>query len=364
MGKSADAKILVVTQSYPTEDGNVQSMYVRTRNMWYVFNGLNITVINFNADRNYFIDGVKVITKETYKSNPEKYEILIIHAANIRSHYLFLKKYGDNFKQFIFFYHGHEVMKLNQDYCAPYSYMRTNIINRTGQDIYDNFKLGIWREYLPRIIDKAYFVFVSKWMYDTFMKNVKFPLDLMKNKYSIIYNSVGKSFEVSEYNSSLPKKYDFITIRSNLDDSKYAIDIVNRLAENSPLCKFLIIGKGRFFEYNTIAKNIEWKNKTMSHDEIIKILQNARYALMPTRTDAQGLMMCEMAAFGIPVITSDIPICHEVFDGFDNVSFINNQDRNLSLDDYRGKKNRCVKDTRYYSINTIEQELKIIYSFL
>ena len=56
MGKSADAKILVVTQSYPTEDGNVQSMYVHTRNMWYVFNGLNITVINFNADRNYFIE--------------------------------------------------------------------------------------------------------------------------------------------------------------------------------------------------------------------------------------------------------------------------------------------------------------------
>ena len=31
---------------------------------------------------------------------------------------------------------------------------------------------------------------------------------------------------------------------------------------------------------------------------------------MPTRTDAQGLMMCEMAAFGIPLITSNIPVCH------------------------------------------------------
>ena len=46
--------------------------------------------------------------------------------------------------------------------------------------------------------------------------------------------------------------------------------------------------------------------------KMIAILNSAKCALMPTRTDAQGVMMCEMVAFGMPLITSDIPVCHEV----------------------------------------------------
>ena len=34
---------------------------------------------------------------------------------------------------------------------------------------------------------------------------------------------------------------------------------------------------------------------------------------MPTRADAQGVMACEMATFGIPLITSNIDVCKEVF---------------------------------------------------
>ena len=113
-----------------------------------------------------------------------------------------------------------------------------------------------------------------------------------------------------------------------------------------------------------MAENIEWKNTTMSHEEIVEALQKARYALMPTRTDAQGLMMCEMAAFGIPVITSDIPVCHEVFDGFSNVSFIDNNDEKLSLDSYKSKESICLKDMRYYSDNTVKKELEMLRNFL
>ncbi len=357
-------RILVAAQSYPTLEGDVGLMYVHTRNLNYQAHGLNITMLNFSTKNDYVINNIRVIAENTYKKNPEKYDVLIVHAANLRNHYLFLNKYRNNFKRFIFFYHGHEVMKINKDYSIPYSYMKKGIVKKIGQDIYDNFKLYIWRKYLPKVIEKSYFVFVSKWMYDTFIKNIKLPFELLENKCSITYNSVGFEFETSVYNEDSIKEYDFVTIRSDLDNSKYAIDIVNRLAQNSPSCKFLIIGKGKYFEHNRIASNIEWKNTTMSHEEIIEILQKARYALMPTRTDAQGLMMCEMAAFGIPVVTSDIPVCHEVFDGFHNVSFINNKDKKLSLDIYKNKKSICLKDERYYSSNTVKNEIEIIRNLL
>lgn len=339
-------------------------MYIHTRNIKYIADGLNVTMLNFSAPEDYMIDGVQVITESTYKKNPEKYDVLVVHAANIRNHYCFLKKYGSNFERFVFFYHGHEVMKINKDYSTPYPYMKKNIVKRIGQDIYDNFKFIIWRNYLPKVIKKSHFVFVSKWMYDTFMQNVRLPFKLIENRFSITYNSVGYKFENSTYNDSAPKDYDFLTIRADLDNSKYAIDVVNRLAKNSPSCKFLLIGKGKFFVHNTMAENIEWKNTTMSHEEIVEALQKARYALMPTRTDAQGLMMCEMAAFGIPVITSDIPVCHEVFDGFSNVSFIDNNDEKLSLDSYKSKESICLKDMRYYSDNTVKKELEMLRNFL
>ena len=81
---------------------------------------------------------------------------------------------------------------------------------------------------------------------------------------------------------------------------------------------------------------------------------------MPTRTDAQGLMMCEMAALGIPVITSDIPVCHEVFDGFSNVIFLNNNDMGISLDYLKKFPILCKKDDRYFSNNTTKKEIDII----
>ena len=49
------------------------------------------------------------------------------------------------------------------------------------------------------------------------------------------------------------------------------------------------------------------------------------------RADAQGVMACEMATFGIPLITSNIDVCKEVFEGFENVAFIDNNDENTDI---------------------------------
>lgn len=81
---------------------------------------------------------------------------------------------------------------------------------------------------------------------------------------------------------------------------------------------------------------------------------------MPTRTDAQGLMMCEMAAFGIPVITSDIPVCHEVFDGAENVYFIRNEDGKRDMGEFVRMGSRCVKDRRLGRENTVMREVELL----
>jgi glycosyltransferase involved in cell wall biosynthesis len=353
-------KVLVLSGCYPDNNGFVGLNYVHTRDIYYQENGIDVTVLNFAASTGYKKDNIEVITLTDYQSSTVQYDLLIIHAANLRQHFRFLKKYGDNFPKFLFFYHGHEVMRVNHDYAKPYSYKKKNIVKFLAQDIYDSFKIKVWRTYIPTVIPKSSFIFVSNWMLDTFVKNIKIPVDMFEGRYSITYNCVGKDFENLQFDEECEKEYDFITVRANLDGSKYAVDVVNRIAKNTPKAKFLLIGKGDFFYHFEKAPNITWINNTMNHSEIVNALNKSRFALMPTRTDAQGLMMCEMAAFGIPIITSDIPVCHEIFDGFSNASYISNDLESLSLDDFLAKKSKSIKDTRYYRDRTINNELEII----
>lgn len=63
------------------------------------------------------------------------------------------------------------------------------------------------------------------------------------------------------------------------------------------------------------------------------MLNSYKYALMPTRLDAQGVMMCEMAVYGIPTIVSDIAVCHEMLDSYPNVLFIDNNRFDCRLND-------------------------------
>lgn len=359
-------RILVITTAYPTEDNPGMLMYVHTRNLYYTKEGVDVTVLNFSSEQNYQFQGVPVITYNTYIQNPQGYDILVSHAPNIRFHYKFIQRFEKNFPKIVFFFHGHEVLKINKVYSPPYSYVKKNIIKKFFQDIYDEYKLFLWRTYLPKIIDKVFLIFVSNWMYEEFLKWVRIPKDLIKDRYSITYNGVGEIFEKASYNKEIEKEFDFITVRPNLDGSKYAIDIVRNLALATPNRKFLVIGKGDFFNHYSTPDNMTKIEKILNHDEIVEYLNKARCALMPTRTDAQGLMACEMATFGIPLITSDIPVCHEVFEDFENVHFINNKYPILEKDIGNGKyfSGNSDKKTKYMYYYTTKKEIEFFTKLL
>lgn len=353
--------LLIACADYPNLDGGISLNYIRTRNIYYKKLGHNVYVLNFSTNEKYCIDGIDVFGVEEFKKNKAKYDMLICHAPNLRNHYLFLLNYKKEFRNLVFFFHGHEVLKSSKVYSKPYPYLKVNRIKKTLKDLYDEFKLKIWHFYFKKHIDDFHFIFVSNWMYNEFKKWVK--LDLPKEKYDITYNSIGELFETIQYDDRNSKEYDFITIRAFLDGSKYSIDIVNLLALKCPEYKFLVVGKGNFFKYNKKAPNIEWINSRLSHNKIIELLNKSRCALMPTRTDAQGLMMCEMASFGIPLITSDIPVCYEVFDTFKNVKFVNNdildvkkfkRDYESLIEDLPYKKN-----DKYFAQNTVNYECQL-----
>ncbi|ULT56779.1 glycosyltransferase [Neobacillus drentensis] len=362
-------KLLILVADYPRPDGYIALMYVHVRNKYYINHNIEVTVLNFNAKENYTIDGIPVITLENYKNNQEKmYDILICHAPNIRNHYRFLKKYEKNFSKLVFFFHGHEVLRINATYPKPYAFQeKLSIIKTNLQDLYDSIKLKIWHKYYVKLAYKSHFVFVSKWIYNEFLHWTKINSSILEGKYSIIHNGVGQVFEDNGYKLEVEKLYDFVTIRNNMDRPSYCLDIVNELAHNNPDLKFLLIGRGKFFDYVKKSDNITWINDVLSHKEIIDLLNKSRCGLLPTRQDTQGVMSCEMATFGLPLITSDIKICHEILGDFENVQFINNGNTAIDLKPILEKITKQVpyeKNVKYFLDNTCGAEIKLYKNIL
>ena len=307
--------VLVLVQDYPNNAGGVALMYVHVRNKYYIQHGIKVTVLNFTSSENYVIDGVKVITEKTYNNEKQKYDIVISHAANIKNHYRFLKKNDFKFNRMIFFFHGHEVLMVNTVYPKPYNYVkRDNWIRVQAQNIYDVFKLSIWHFYFKKNAYKSDFVFVSRCLYNEFQKYVK-------NRYDFIRK----------------KKFDFITIRNNMDSSTYCIDLVCKLAKNNPELKFLIIGKGEIFDHIKKPQNVTWINKFLKHYEMLDCINLAKCALMLTRRDTQGVMSCELVTYGIPLITSNLRVCREIFEGIAQVSYISNEIDSVNLKEIYNK---------------------------
>lgn len=355
---------LVLAADYPNLKGGLSLAYIRTRCVYYKEQGVEVEVLNFSADNNYEIDGIQVYSLSGYieAAVNKKYDLILSHASNLRNHYRFLIKYGKNFSKIVFFYHGHEVLKTNKVYPKPYDFIKRSYLRDKVQDFYDDIKCMVWRRYIEKHYKKLYHIFVSNWMKNEFVRWVHPNSHCLANRSYIVYNSVGRLFEKEQYDCWKEKKYDFVTIRSMLDGSKYAIDIVNDIAKLNPQKKFLLVGKGSFFNYIQKADNLDWVDERISHQKMIELLNSAKCALMPTRTDAQGVMMCEMATFGMPLITSDIPVCHEVLDGWDGVAFISNEnykDCDFSVL-YDGIKDVAEKKDVYFYSKVGKQELEIL----
>ena len=138
-----------------------------------------------------------------------------------------------------------------------------------------------------------------------------------------------------------------------MDNSKYCIDLVTKFARKYPQYLFLIIGCGNYFRFNKKPENVVWIDKVVKHQELLEYLNQSRCGLFPTRLDAQGVMMCELAAYGMPVITSDIDVCREVFDGVGHIELINNDINLTNLDQVY---NRLISRMPYKKCNKFSYE--------
>lgn len=352
-------RVLVACADYPSENSRALQ-FVHVRNKYYIKAGIDVTVLNFACSNSYEFEGVNVVSLKEFEHDSKIFDILICHAPNLRNHYKFIRKESKNFKKIIFFFHGHEIVKINDAYPRPYAFKNRGVIKYMAQNAYDCLKLYVWKKYFGNEMNDCLLVFVSNSLKDDFFYYTKSRKDLLEKKCNVIYNSVGEVFEKECYNEQTEKEYDFITIRSDIDNSVYCIDLVTRIAKLNPEKKFLLIGKGEYFEHNRQPENLIHINRSLKQEDLLKYIDASYYALMPTRRDSQGVMACELATYGISLVTSDLKVCKEVFEGFENVQIFSDEEI-VNVDLEKLNKNTIKqKNEKCFFKNTVAREIYLL----
>ncbi len=358
-------RILVLTQEYPSTNFIYKNHYVHTRLKTYINEGHSVIVLSFSEKNEYVFENINVKSRKKFKESfsVSEFDVVIVHAPNLRNHFRFLLL-NNLYKKVVFVIHGHEVLKRSNYYPEPFDFMKSKYypIKKWFNNFYDYFKLKYLKSYFEKGISrgKFSFIFVSQWMKDEFLRNIKLSKNQLEHLSNIIPNPIGEEFLNNSYDATSDKVADFITIRP-IDRSKHSIDIVKTIAVKNPNKIFHVYGEGNYFKHNEQPENLIVFSEFIHHSKLPEILNKYKCALMPTRLDSQGVMMCEMATYGIPVVTSNLPICNEMLSEFNNICFINNNDIIFNADTFINSiSNFGVNKSKFSSEKTILKEIKFI----
>ncbi|MEC1177744.1 glycosyltransferase [Metasolibacillus meyeri] len=359
--------IFILCQDYPNKNHKYAMSYVHSRNIVYKARDLDITVVSMSAKESYSYEEIKVITKSDFHKliragHLSSSDIVVSHAPNVRSHIPCINKVYSKVKQIIVVFHGHEVLYTSKYYPKPYDFKKTSKFKKAIYNIYDFFKIKILKKLLLKInkVKKLKIIFVSEWM----KTQAAFCLNIDVDQFDtyVINNNANMNFLINNYSRESNTLADFITVRP-LDESKYSIDLVVEFAKCNPELKFHIYGKGMYFKYNEKPENIEVFNEFISPKDFPLLLNKYKCAIMPTRLDAQGVMVCEIATYGMPVVTSNIEVCQEMLGEFKNVYLVDLNFFHQKVDLNFIEKNIDIKNeqnAKFDIENTVEKEVEIL----
>ncbi|MGL6057440.1 MAG: glycosyltransferase family 4 protein [Culicoidibacterales bacterium] len=299
-------KYIVVTTAYPSEKNKYANGFIHTRVKEYIKDKIEIVIwVNKDVDKveQYIYEGVTVnVGKLTTEFITEKkFDKIICHFIDRKMMSVF-----DRTKNIpiIIWFHGVECLswkkrlfEISKDRVGFLKYIIANEI-----------QLFLLRKFLNKNEHRIQAVFVSKWMKDVAIEDIKYSF---KN-YHIIPNPIDTNlFEFEQKTSE--KQKEVLVIRP-FSSRKYATDLIvqaiQRLNEQGHTdINYKIYGNGPLWDEQTLNirgySNVVINKTFLNHDEIATKHKESGVFLCPTRQDAQGVSMCEAMASGLVVISSN-----------------------------------------------------------
>lgn len=359
-------KVLVAVQSYPSTQKDPDALYfVHPRSLFYQKKGIDLDILSFKAKESYTHEGVTVLpTHKAQKAlRSGEYDLFINHSPNVFSHIYFILKNLKYLKKVIFILHGHEILNVRQYYRMPYKYQKKLRLKWIMRGLYDPIKIFVLGAFFKFLVKRknTEFIFVSDHLRRLFFLTFPSLENAVFSKTHIISNPASRPFINSHYQPKNEYTADFITIRP-LNRSEFLLDKLCELANNHPGHVFYILGKGDYFDHNEKPSNVIWDNNFLDQKDIPELLNNFKCALMLSAHDSQGVTSCEVATYGMPLITSNTPAAAEMFSGFSNVKLISNDEIcSLRLDQILSEvKPLEKKPLRFTPESTILKEVELI----
>lgn len=209
-------------------------------------------------------------------------------------------------------------------------------------------KVGYLMTHIMLYFQKGFYknVAISK-----YIERVHLKLGIDSSKIVTIYNGI-KDVKYKNIEEKKITEMKFITVSAlnEIKNVEFLIDVIHKLyiKKSERNIKFRIIGNGPF--YNRILNKInELKLQNIielcgdiEREKVYNFLKESNVFLFSSKSEGFGLVVVEALKMGLPVVSSNIPVMHEIIREGHNGYMCNN------LDDYVEKIELILQNYSYF----------------
>ncbi|MEM3783861.1 MAG: glycosyltransferase family 4 protein [Candidatus Bathyarchaeia archaeon] len=294
-------RILIISPAYPSKKNRQPFAFVHARAKIYGKVGFKVKVFvpSSNTSYKYFYEGIEVF-QTSYNLLP-----IIVHnfdpdvlAVHSLSPYLLIKLTRLS-RPIAIWVHGAEVLlRAFHHYFSPFGIK--NNVSKAVSLLIDVRRNLLLRKSIQKLDSVVY---VSNWM-----KKMSEKYLLIKHPHSFVIPNPVDVKLFRPFTPILERNREGISVRAL--EWKYGIDIAVKAFEKLPI-KLTVIGKGSLESYlkylaYTINANVEFNTDGVEHNKLPFIYNNFSFFVAPSRTEAQGVAMCEAMASGLPIIATNV----------------------------------------------------------
>ncbi len=177
-------------------------------------------------------------------------------------------------------------------------------------------------------IFRRYFIFglpfiAVESLYPKKFKNVITVSEICKKAFNLNNAEIISNGIPEEFLNIASTNGDYCLFMGRIDFYHKGIDIILKAFKNLNI-PLLIAGSGKDQKSLRKAlkkiKNVQYIGRVVGNNKI-EVIKNAKFLIMPSRYEAQGIVALESAALGKPLIVSDIPALNYVVENGFGISF-------------------------------------------